>query len=92
MVCPGFNPDGEELQLLERQLENLHIRRCLLGPVIEDWIIRDRVEWIRGEMNSNKTWDGYDIQAVNLFDQATGSARNVALVLAPMSAFAPPIQ
>lgn len=81
---------------MESRLEVVHVLRCILGPLIESLILQDRYEWIRGELgvvrgkyradeegritvrNGNMT-----IEMVNLFDQATGSGRNVALVVSP---------
>ncbi|KAF9454770.1 hypothetical protein P691DRAFT_754327 [Macrolepiota fuliginosa MF-IS2] len=68
--------------VLEKFLEIVHTLRCLLGPVVETTIVLDRVGWI----NENLRLKGYaDVQAsiVNLFDQATGSGRNIAIVIAP---------
>jgi hypothetical protein len=85
----GRNP------LLERRLEVLHVLRCLLGPVIESLIVLDRVAWVRAELASHdrggKEGKHEDegirvpmhVEAVNLFDQATGSGRNIAIVVAP---------
>ncbi|KAH0586135.1 hypothetical protein H2248_007401 [Termitomyces sp. 'cryptogamus'] len=71
------NPD------FQRRLESLHVLRCLFGPVIESYIILDRVEWLKEQVRTSETLKGYSVEAVNLFDQATGSGRNVALVLRP---------
>ncbi|KAG6903286.1 hypothetical protein C0995_000181 [Termitomyces sp. Mi166 len=68
---------------LQRRLESLHVLRCLLGPVIESYIILDRVEWLKEQVRKSEVLKGYAVEAVNLFDQATGSGRNVALVLRP---------
>ncbi|KAJ8463255.1 hypothetical protein ONZ45_g17646 [Pleurotus djamor] len=63
----------------ETQLETLYILRCLLGPVIETLLVRDRIEWIQEELATDV---GHaNIHAVNLFDQSSGSGRNVALVI-----------
>ncbi|KAF5382542.1 hypothetical protein D9615_002826 [Tricholomella constricta] len=68
---------------LQARLESLHVLRCLLGPAVESYIVLDRVAWIREELAMSKALEGYSIDAVNLFDQATGSGRNIALILAP---------
>lgn len=68
--------------MLSREMESrvavLHVLRCLLGPVVESLILLDREAWVRealgGEMG---------VELVNLFDQGTGSGRNVGLVIFP---------
>ncbi|KAH9480556.1 hypothetical protein JR316_0007156 [Psilocybe cubensis] len=107
---------------LENDLAAHHVLRCLLGPVIESAILRDRLTWVRrGLCNrvqsdldhstrrpiqtlqqagaTEPTEQGSDAYAerdcgdaqraelVNLFDQATGSGRNVAIVVAPVRYF-----
>ncbi|KAF9524475.1 methyltransferase domain-containing protein [Crepidotus variabilis] len=73
---------------LDRKLEVLHTLRCLIGPVIESAILRDRVQWIKETLAAtqetrevNET--SPEVGLVNLFDQSTGSGRNVAIVVAP---------
>ena len=90
------------LRTLLRSLETLHTLRCLLGPVVESAILRDRVGWIKEELLplevEHGAVDGVDVDVdadvdveeikanlVNLFDQSTGSGRNVAIVLLPPS-------
>jgi len=71
---------------LERKLEVLHTMRCLLGPVIESAILRDRVQWLMEALMSGtdaQENESVEVKLVNLFDQATGSGRNVAIVIAP---------
>ena len=75
---------------LEARLENLHVGRCLLGPVVESCIILDRLAWLDemltaySQRHDGGGWSGgYEAQAVNLFDQSTGSGRNIALVVVP---------
>ncbi|KAG6837235.1 hypothetical protein H0H93_012629 [Arthromyces matolae] len=69
---------------LQCHLSSLHILRCLIGPVVESYIILDRVDWLKEELAATEgSMKGYDAQAVNLFDQKTGSGRNVALVVRP---------
>ena len=68
--------DEEEL-MLSRTLECLYVLRCLTGPIVESLIALDRYafleEWIEGE-------EGTTVELVNLFNQHTGSLRNLALV------------
>ncbi|KAG6909258.1 hypothetical protein DXG01_001320 [Tephrocybe rancida] len=74
---------------LAPRLASLHLLRCLLGPVLESAIILDRVAWLRAEISSlaeDRALWGYGVDYVNLFDQATGSARNVAIVVLPGAA------
>ncbi|TFK40707.1 methyltransferase domain-containing protein [Crucibulum laeve] len=66
---------------LERRLEVLHTLRCLLGPAVESLILLDRVRWLREELGLDRK---LTVDLVNLFDQATGSGRNVGIVIAPM--------
>ncbi|KAF9054264.1 methyltransferase domain-containing protein [Panaeolus papilionaceus] len=87
---PPTPPDGTNVDLrkLEKQLEVLHVKRCLLGPRVEESILDDRLEWFKEELGG---YDGarggsdpvVDVDCVNLFDQSLGSARNVAIVVAP---------
>jgi len=63
----------------ESQLEVFQVMRCILGPVVESLILLDREEWLRDELQGTDM----DVQLVNLFDQASGSARNVAIVITP---------
>ncbi|KAG5648381.1 hypothetical protein DXG03_004955 [Asterophora parasitica] len=81
---PSTLPNDPPNLQLQSTLASLHVLRCLLGPVVESYIVLDRVQWIREELNRQLgLLKGYEIEAVNLFDQATGSGRNIALVLAP---------
>ncbi|KAJ7202837.1 methyltransferase domain-containing protein [Mycena pura] len=84
---------GGALSAEERRLINelgvLHVLRCLVGPLVESMIIGDRAQWIREQLGGQMSEDGDGlgdtgtVEAVNLFDQATGSGRNVALVVVP---------
>jgi len=47
--------------------------------VIETLILLDRQQWLKEELEGMKM----DVQLVNLFDQASGSGRNVAIVITP---------
>ena len=76
--------DDNANSTLERKLEVLHTMRCLLGPVIESAILRDRVQWLMEALTSGTdAQKNAEVKLVNLFDQATGSGRNVAIVIAP---------
>ncbi|KAI6129680.1 methyltransferase domain-containing protein [Pisolithus croceorrhizus] len=81
---------------MEGRLEVVHVLRCILGPLIESLILLDRCEWLRGvlgavkgkpqviEEGREKSQNGQMVvEMVNLFDQVTGSGRNVALVVSP---------
>lgn len=71
---------------LESALSVLHVLRCIMGPLIETLILLDRYEWIReelGESDGPQESNTMDVNLVNLFDQATGSGRNVAIVIKP---------
>lgn len=85
----GVKFSADAFDLLEREsddlvrnLEVLHVMRCLLGPLIETLILRDRVEWVKEELGFEQV-NRLSVELVNLFDQSTGSARNVAIVVAP---------
>ena len=64
-------------------LEVLHVLRCLLGPLVESLIVLDRLTWLREMLEDDKSDSLFDADIVNLFDQATGSGRNIAIVVAP---------
>jgi len=66
---------------LVRFLEVVHALRCLIGPIVESAIVLDRKVWI-DEMYFEERKD-VKAELVNLFDQATGSGRNIAIVIAP---------
>jgi hypothetical protein len=66
----------------EGPLEVLHVLRCLLGPLVESLIILDREAWMREALRDGAE-TGFDVELVNLFDQATGSGRNIAIVVTP---------
>ena len=70
---------------LVRNLEVLHVMRCLLGPLVETTVLRDRADWMREELMfvDGKHEKQMSVELVNLFDQSMGSARNVAIVVAP---------
>lgn len=69
---------GEVTAKLQRRLEFLHVLRCMLGPVIEGMILMDRYMFLKEQLGND---DGIQIQMLNIFDQSTGSARNIAFVV-----------
>ncbi|THV03801.1 hypothetical protein K435DRAFT_617704, partial [Dendrothele bispora CBS 962.96] len=64
---------------LAKRLEQLHITRCRLGPLIESTILKDRITWLREQLDEDK----WSAELINLFDQEQGSPRNVAFVVIP---------
>lgn len=86
-------PDGadlssdltEEERELSRALEMYYVLRCLLGPAVESLIALDRYAFLQETVSSMKDQGGAEgghstVELVNLFDQFTGSLRNLALV------------
>lgn len=81
--------NDEERDLI-RALEVFYVLRCLLGPVIESLVAMDRYAFLQEMMESVDSSskiaekglvDGVGkVELVNLFDQFTGSLRNLALV------------
>lgn len=67
--------------ILGRRVELLHVLRCLLGPAVESTILLDRLCWMQTALQQDKS--SPHVRLVNLFNQATGSGRNVAIVIAP---------
>lgn len=79
----GCVADREERDLgMERSLEVFHTLRCLVGPVVESTIILDRLQWVAETLRAEGR-EELQVSMVNLFDQSTGSGRNVAIVMAP---------
>ncbi|KAI0629890.1 hypothetical protein C8Q77DRAFT_1234510 [Trametes polyzona] len=78
-------PDGEPLAradpALERRIEVFHVLRCIAGPVIESLLLLDRATWAQEMLKDTNM----SVELVNLFDQASGSGRNVALIIRPQS-------
>ncbi|KAJ7242871.1 methyltransferase domain-containing protein [Mycena haematopus] len=75
--------DAEERGLIS-ELEVLHVLRCIIGPAVESLIIMDRQQWVQERLDEQGIEDSaMQVEMVNLFDQATGSGRNIALVVAP---------
>ncbi|KAJ6584659.1 methyltransferase domain-containing protein [Mycena capillaripes] len=80
-----FGPDNEldaEERRLVNELEVLHVLRCIIGPLVESLIIMDREQWVQEHLDEREA-DDMHVELVNLFDQATGSGRNIAVVVAP---------
>ncbi|KAI0051058.1 hypothetical protein FA95DRAFT_378509 [Auriscalpium vulgare] len=78
---------GEEyFSMLQQRAEVVHILRCLIGPSIESAILLDRVFWLKESLMTPDCADHaeWDVDLVGLFDQAVGSARNMALVVTPV--------
>jgi len=61
---------------LQSNLEALYVLRCFLGPVIESYIALDRFLYLQEQLQGS-------VYLCNLFDQGTGSLRNLALVWEP---------
>ncbi|KAG2365152.1 methyltransferase domain-containing protein [Suillus spraguei] len=83
---PAYIHDKHRRRQLESALSVLHVLRCIMGPAIESLILLDRYEWIREELSQSseaQESSPMDVDLVNLFDQATGSGRNVAIVIKP---------
>ncbi|EPQ54716.1 hypothetical protein GLOTRDRAFT_116519 [Gloeophyllum trabeum ATCC 11539] len=78
--------DTREGKEMEGRLRCLYVMRCLLGPAVESLLLLDRVVWLREGLE--EAGDRREAGMVSLFDQGTGSARNVAIVVAPRSDFA----
>ncbi|KDQ11105.1 hypothetical protein BOTBODRAFT_163142 [Botryobasidium botryosum FD-172 SS1] len=79
---------------LSYKLEILHVLRCLVGSLVEDLIVVDRYMYLLEECSAlpfaaedderGMTGAGeWEVNVVNVFDQLTGSARNIALVVSP---------
>ncbi|KAH7103286.1 methyltransferase domain-containing protein [Auriculariales sp. MPI-PUGE-AT-0066] len=71
----GETNDPGELTAQARRLEVLHILRCALGPIVESLILIDRYLYLLENLPSEE----WQVDLINLFDQSTGSARNVCL-------------
>lgn len=78
-----FTHEAARLKL-ESALFVLQTLRCILGPLIETLILLDRRDWIKQALTEmNDRGQEVEVEMVNLFDQAIGSGRNVALVIKP---------
>lgn len=74
-------------RVMEGRLEVFHFLRCVLGPVVESFILLDRKQWLQQQLASlGMPWE---VRLVNLFDQGSGSARNVGIVVVPLVSVAP---
>jgi hypothetical protein len=82
---PAYMYNESRRKQLESALSVLHVLRCIMGPLIETLILLDRHEWIREELDESgeSQPNTMDVDLINLFDQATGSGRNVAIVIKP---------
>lgn len=83
---PVYMYNENKRKQLESALSVLHVLRCIIGPLIETLILLDRYEWIREELSDggeSQESTTMDVDLINLFDQATGSGRNVAIVIKP---------
>ena len=76
------DPNAVEAGRIAGQIKTLHALRCLLGPPVESLIILDRYLWLTEELASDSA---STVDLISLFDQDTGSGRNVALVLSSFS-------
>ncbi|PVF98462.1 hypothetical protein CPB86DRAFT_797268 [Serendipita vermifera] len=73
---------AEEAEL-GRSLEVLYVLRCMLGPAVESLIALDRYHYLKEilfDQCSAPTGNTHEVHLVNLFDQSTGSLRNLGLV------------
>ncbi|GJE91811.1 methyltransferase domain-containing protein [Phanerochaete sordida] len=70
-------------RVMESRLEVFHFLRCVLGPVVESFILLDRKQWLQEQLAG--LGNAWEVRLVNLFDQGSGSARNVGIVVVPRS-------
>lgn len=77
--------DEQHRRKMETRLATLHVLRCLLGPLVESLILLDRLVWVREQLEAAGE-AAFEVDLVNLFDQETGSGRNVAIVIRPKEA------
>ncbi|TRM61166.1 methyltransferase domain-containing protein [Schizophyllum amplum] len=86
-IQEGTRPDPEKRYALENQLSVLHILRCMTGPLVESLVVSDRRAWLVEQLNGTSDATEYAssmmVAIVNLFDQATGSGRNIAITAVP---------
>ncbi|KZS86949.1 hypothetical protein SISNIDRAFT_394024, partial [Sistotremastrum niveocremeum HHB9708] len=74
----------QEESTLLRRLEILHLLRCFLGPLVESLLVTDRFVALQETLeNMVAGWGEKRTKLINVFDQATGSARNLALLVEP---------
>ncbi|KZT36635.1 hypothetical protein SISSUDRAFT_930715 [Sistotremastrum suecicum HHB10207 ss-3] len=75
----------QEESTLLRRLEILHLLRCFLGPLVESLLVTDRFVALQETLeNMIAGWGEKRTKLINVFDQATGSARNLALLVEPL--------
>ncbi|TFK27181.1 hypothetical protein FA15DRAFT_636214 [Coprinopsis marcescibilis] len=67
---------------LERRIEVLHVLRCLVGPAVESAIVLDRLAWLKGQLRGGDNKPVFQAELINLFDQRTGSGRNIGICVA----------
>jgi hypothetical protein len=75
-----MRPDESDLQTT---LEILYVLRCFMGPAIESYIALDRLLYLQEHLHESNSKGS--VYLCNLFDQGTGSLRNMALVWEPSS-------
>ncbi|KAF7977684.1 hypothetical protein HWV62_2928 [Athelia sp. TMB] len=80
----SFTTENDRHQT-ETRLATLHVMRCLLGPLVESLILLDRLIWVREQLEDMGEME-FEVELANLFDQRTGSGRNVAIVIKPKRA------
>jgi hypothetical protein len=69
--------DEDEWEVMEWKVKLFWTIRSLLGPVIESLIVLDRYLYLVEKLDGT----GRRVEWVNLFEQESGSLRNVALVV-----------
>ncbi|KAK7047395.1 hypothetical protein VNI00_006626 [Paramarasmius palmivorus] len=79
----GVSLKGEWDEEKARKVEELHMWRCRLGPVVESAVLGDRVRWVEDALRGEGGGE-WKVELVPVFDQAKGSARNMAVVLLPL--------
>ncbi|KAI0060316.1 hypothetical protein BV25DRAFT_977177 [Artomyces pyxidatus] len=79
--------DSPDFRTMQQRVEVLHVLRCLIGPSVESLILLDRIAWLKETLQDSGSGamggTRWDVELVNLFDQAMGSGRNTALLVAP---------
>ncbi|KAF7799383.1 hypothetical protein EIP86_010615 [Pleurotus ostreatoroseus] len=70
---------------LESRVEVLQLLRCVLGPVLESFLLLDRKAWLSQSLADTRC----SVGLVNLFDQGLDSARNVAIVISLFKSLLP---
>lgn len=75
----GVLTDADETSV--RRIEIVQTLRYLLGPVVESLIVLDRLKWVEENLDSDASGAVGEVRLVRLFDQAVGSARNLAITI-----------